>query len=46
VNELILDHHAGFRVVKMKVAAAKQDPNLRLTLDTPENYKRIAEFFK
>ena len=44
MNELILDQHGGFRVVKMKLAVAKQDPNLRLTIDTPEDYKRIAAF--
>lgn len=42
VNEFIIEHPSRFRTVKLDVAPAKHAPNLRLTIDTQEDYRRIA----
>lgn len=44
VNEFILEQPARFRIVMLKVASAKYAPNLRLTIDTSEDYSRIAAY--
>lgn len=44
VNEFILEQPVRFKIMKLKVEVAKQNPNLRLTIDTPEDYNRIAPF--
>lgn len=42
VNEFIIEHPTRFRIVKLGVAPAKHAPNLCLTIDTQEDYQRIA----
>jgi len=43
VNEFILECPERFRIVKMKVTPTKHAPHLRMTIDTLEDYQRIAE---
>jgi spore coat polysaccharide biosynthesis protein SpsF len=40
VNEYILDHLDAFRVGVLQVEAAKSRPDVRLTVDTEEDYRR------
>lgn len=42
VNEFIIEQPSRFRVMKLGVEPAKHAPNLRLTIDTQEDYRRIA----
>jgi len=42
VNEFIIEQPSRFRIMKLEVTPAKHAPNLRLTIDTPEDYQRIA----
>lgn len=42
VNEFILEQPSRFRIVKLAVAASKHAPHLRFTIDTQEDYRRIA----
>lgn len=42
VNEFIVEQPSRFRIMKLEVAPAKHAPNLRLTIDTQEDYQRIA----
>lgn len=42
VNEFIIEHPSRFRTMKLEVASSKHAPNLRLTIDTLEDYHRIA----
>jgi len=44
VNEYIIEHPSGFRIMKLDVAPDKHAPNLRLTIDTQEDYRRIARY--
>lgn len=40
VNEYITDHPERFRIGRLVVPAAKVRPDLRLTVDTPQDYER------
>jgi spore coat polysaccharide biosynthesis protein SpsF len=42
VNEFVIEHPKRFRIMKLEVAPDKHAPNLRLTIDTQEDYQRIA----
>lgn len=42
VNEFIIEQPSRFRIMKLEVAPDKHAPNLRLTIDTQEDYQRIA----
>jgi spore coat polysaccharide biosynthesis protein SpsF len=42
VNEFIIEHPSRFRTKKLEVSPAKHAPKLRLTIDTQEDYRRIA----
>jgi spore coat polysaccharide biosynthesis protein SpsF len=42
VNEFIIEQPSRFRIMKLEVAPGKHAPNLRLTIDTQEDYRRIA----
>jgi spore coat polysaccharide biosynthesis protein SpsF len=40
VNEYILEHHEQFRIAMLQVADAKKCAELRLTVDTEQDYRR------
>jgi spore coat polysaccharide biosynthesis protein SpsF len=42
VNEFIIEHPERFKIGKLEVALAKHAPDLRLTIDTQEDYQRIS----
>lgn len=42
VNEFIIEQPSRFRIMKLDVASDKHAPNLRLTIDTQEDYQRIS----
>lgn len=42
VNEFIIEHPSRFRTMKLEMAPSKHAPNLRFTIDTQEDYRRIA----
>lgn len=46
VNEFIIEHPSRFRTMKLEVAPAKHAPDLRFTIDTQEDYQRIAGCLK
>jgi len=42
VNEFIIEHPSRFRIRKLEVARGKHAPSLGLSIDTLEDYRRIA----
>lgn len=44
VNEFLLEQPSRFRIVKLAVPASKHAPYLRLTIDSQEDYQRIAGY--
>ena len=42
VNEFIIEQPSRFRIMKLEVAPGKHAPDLRLTIDTQGDYRRIA----
>lgn len=42
VDEFILEHPDRFRIAKLEVPSSKCAPDLRMTIDTKEDYQRIA----
>jgi spore coat polysaccharide biosynthesis protein SpsF len=44
VNEFLIEHPERFKIRKLKVALAKHAPDLRLTIDTQEDYQRISSY--
>ncbi len=40
VNEYILEHPERFRIMDLTVPVIKQRPDIRLTVDTPEDFRR------
>lgn len=44
VNEFIIEQPGRFCIMKLEVDPAKHAPNLRLTIDTQEDYLRIADW--
>jgi spore coat polysaccharide biosynthesis protein SpsF len=42
VNEFIIEHTSRFRIVKLSVPSDKHAQKIRLTIDTEEDYNRIA----
>lgn len=42
VNEFIIEQPSRFRIMQLEVVPTKHAPNLRLTIDTQEDYRRVA----
>lgn len=44
VNEFVIEQPSRFRIVKLAAPASKQAPDLRMTIDSREDYRRITGY--